>query len=129
MYNINKVGVYMEAWDDFKGKQWQKEINVENFIKQNYKEYLGDDTFLEIPTRKTKALWDKCINLLNEKKKKGVLDIELTKMSGIDAFDPGYIDKENEIIFGLQTDAPLKRIVNLYGGVRMAKESLEAYNY
>ena len=117
----------MEAWNDFKGKLWQKEINVENFIKQNYKEYLGDDTFLEIPTRKTKALWDKCIDLLNEEQKKGVLDIELTKMSGIDAFDPGYIDKENEIIFGLQTDAPLKRIINPYGGIRMVHNELEAY--
>ena len=117
----------MKEWNDFIGNLWKKEINVENFIRQNYKEYVGDDSFLVGPTDKTKEVWDKCIELLNEEQKKGVLDIELTKMSGINAFDPGYIDKENEIIFGLQTDAPLKRIVNPYGGIRMVYSSLEAY--
>lgn len=117
----------MREWNDFVGNLWKKEINVENFIRQNYKEYVGDDSFLVEATSKTKQLWNKCVELLNEEQKKGVLDIELTKMSGINAFDSGYIDKENEIIFGLQTDAPLKRIINPYGGIRMVHSSLEAY--
>jgi len=119
----------MKIWEDFKGKLWQKEINVENFIKQNYKEYLNDESFLEPPTEKTKEVWNKCIKLLEEELKVGVLDIELTKMSGINSFNPGYIDKENEVIVGLQTDAPLKRIINPYGGIRMVYKELEAYNY
>ncbi|MFI3307878.1 MAG: pyruvate formate lyase family protein, partial [Mycoplasmatota bacterium] len=104
-------------------------INVSKFIEENYTEYLGDESFLQPITNKTKAIWEKCEELLKEELKKGVLDVELTKVSGINSFEAGYIDKENEVIFGLQTDKPLKRIVNPFGGVRMAKQAAASYGY
>ena len=113
----------------FKEGLWQKEINVENFIKENYEEYLGDESFLKPISSKTKKIWDKCNNLLLEELKKGVIDIDTKNMSGIDNFEPGYIDKENEVIVGLQTDEPLKRIVNPYGGIRMVYNELYSYGY
>ena len=113
----------------FKEGLWQKEINVENFIKENYEEYLGDESFLKPISSKTKKIWDKCNNLLLEELKKCVIDIDTKNMSGIDNFEPGYIDKENEVIVGLQTDEPLKRIVNPYGGIRMVYNELDAYGY
>lgn len=113
----------------FKEGLWQKEINIENFIKENYEEYLGDESFLKPISSKTKKIWDKCNNLLLEELKKGVIDIDTKNMSGIDNFEPGYIDKENEVIVGLQTDEPLKRIVNPYGGIRMVYNELDAYGY
>ena len=119
----------MDAWNKFKGEIWKNEINVEDFILNNYKEYLGDESFLEEITDKTKKVLDKVTALTKEELKKGVLDVETKIISGIDNFDPGYIDKDNEVIVGLQTDKPLKRIVNLYGGIRMAHSSLEAYGY
>ena len=119
----------MEAWNKFKGEKWKNEVNVEDFILNNYKEYLGDESFLEGVTDKTKNLLDKVTELTKEEVKKGVLDVETKIISGIDNFAPGYIDKENEVIVGLQTDKPLRRIVNLYGGIRMAHKSLEAYGY
>ena len=119
----------MEAWKNFKGENWKNNINVEDFILNNYKEYLGDESFLEGISSKTKVIIDKINQLTKEELKKGVLDVETKIISGIDNFEPGYIDKDNEVIFGLQTDKPLKRIVNLYGGIRMAHTSLEAYGY
>jgi len=119
----------MEAWKNFKGETWKNEINVEDFILNNYHEYQGDDTFLEGISDKTKKVWDKISELLKVELEKGVLDVETKIVSGIDNFSAGYIDKENEVIVGLQTDAPLKRIVNLYGGIRMAHTSLKAYGY
>lgn len=116
-------------WNGFNGGKWEKEINVRDFIQKNYKLYEGDDSFLAGPTDKTKAVWGKCEELLLEEMKKGILDVETDIISGVTNFAPGYIDKENEIIVGLQTDAPLKRMVNLYGGKRMAKSSLEQYGY
>ena len=113
----------------FKEGLWQKEINVENFIKENYEEYLGDESFLKPISSKTKKIWDKCNNLLLGELKKVVIDIDTKNMSGIDNFEPGYIDKENEVIVGLQTDEPLKRIVNPYGGIRMVYNELDAYGY
>lgn len=109
---------------------WEKEIDVRNFIQKNYTPYEGDASFLKGATEKTQKVWNKCLELLKEERKKGgVLDVETGRISGICNFEPGYIDKENEVIVGLQTDAPLKRMVNLYGGTRMAKQSLEAYGY
>ena len=106
------------------------EINVQKFIEENYKEYKGNESFLVSPTKKTRKVWDKCKQLLKlEKEKGGVLDIETSTFSGINNFKPGYIDKENEVIVGLQTDKPLKRILNPYGGVRMAKKCLTEYGY
>ncbi|HPF83525.1 MAG TPA: formate C-acetyltransferase, partial [Bacilli bacterium] len=117
------------CWKDFNGNEWKNNINVEDFIKNNYTEYLGDNSFLEAPTMKTKAVWDDCQKLLDEELKKGILDVEVNKVSGINSYDAGYINKDNEVIVGLQTDKPLKRIVNPYGGMRMEESSLEAYGY
>ena len=117
------------AWQAFQTGKWTKEIDVRNFIQKNYTLYEGDDTFLEGVTDRTQKVWDKCHELILEEMKKGILDVETNIVSGIDNFAPGYIDKENELIVGLQTDAPLKRIVNLYGGMKMAKSALEQYGY
>ena len=117
------------AWQGFQAGKWTKEIDVRNFIQKNYTLYEGDDTFLEGVTDRTQKVWDKCHELILEEMKKGILDVETNIVSGIDNFAPGYIDKENEVIVGLQTDAPLKRIVNLYGGMKMAKSALEQYGY
>ena len=105
-------------------------ISVRDFINQNYKEYLGDDKFLQPMTYRNQQLWKKCKNLLQkEKENGGVLDVETNIFSGINNFAPGYIDKDNELIVGLQTDAPLKRIINPYGGMRMAEQSASAYGF
>ncbi len=116
-------------WDKFKGKTWKSDINVSDFIINNYKEYKGDESFLTTSTEKTNKVWNKCKKLIQEELEKGVLDVDTKTMSGIDAFKPGYIDKENEVIVGLQTDAPLKRMINPYGGIRMVYNELDAYGY
>ena len=116
-------------WNGFRGGEWQRAIDVRSFIQKNYTLYEGDDSFLVPPTDRTRRVWEKCEKLILEELKKGILDVDTDRISGIDNFEPGYIDKENEVIVGLQTDAPLKRIVNLYGGMRMAKSSLEQYGY
>ena len=117
------------AWRNFKEGKWQECIDVSSFIDSNYTEYLGDDSFLESSSEKTKKVWDKCLKLFVKENKKGVLDIELKRVSGINSFKPGYICKSDDVIVGLQTDKPLKRIINPYGGVRMVHTSLEAYNH
>lgn len=116
-------------WYDFKSGVWEKEINVRDFIQRNYTAYEGDDSFLEGTTEKTDKVWAKAHDLIVEEIKKGIIDVEVDTVSGIENFKPGYIDKDNEVIVGLQTDAPLKRIVNLYGGMRMATSALEQYGY
>ena len=115
-------------WNNFKGEKWKNEIDVAAFIADNYTEYVGDDSFLNSTTDKTKKVWAKCEKLLAQEMKKGLLDVELKRISGINSFKAGYIDKANEVIVGLQTDKPLKRIVNVYGGLRTAKQALAAYN-
>ena len=117
----------VDAWKGFKGDNWKNNIEVEDFIVNNYKEYRGDDSFLCGISKKTKKVWDKCEKLLAKEAKVGLLDVETDAVSGINTFKPGYIDRPNEVIFGLQTDKPLKRIVNLYGGTRMAEKALAAY--
>ncbi|MBR2404605.1 MAG: formate acetyltransferase, partial [Clostridia bacterium] len=120
----------MESRKEFVGGLWQTEINVRDFIQKNYTLYEGTGRFLAGPTEKTKKVWDRCVELLAEERKKGgVLDVETKRISGICNFAPGYIDKPNEVIVGLQTDAPLKRMVNLYGGMRMAQQCLDKYGY
>lgn len=119
----------MKEWNDFKKGVWQEKIDVNNFIETNYKEYKGDESFLSGSTDKTKKIWNKCLDLLKLELKNRVLDIDVDNMSGINNFKPGYIDKKNEVIVGLQTDKPLKRIVNPYGGIRMVYDELKAYNY
>ena len=128
MVGIGKMATIL-AWQGFKTGKWTKEIDVRDFIQKNYSLYEGDDSFLEGATDRTKKVWDKCHDLIMEEMKEGILDVETNIISGIDNFAPGYIDKENEVIFGLQTDAPLKRIVNLYGGLKMATSALKQYNY
>ena len=118
----------MEAWKNFKGEKWKQTIDVATFIKENYKEYKGDESFLQGPTEKTKKVWATCEKLFVKENKKGVLDIELNKISGINSYGAGYICKQDDVVVGLQTDAPLKRIVNPYGGMRMVEKSLEAYH-
>ena len=118
-----------EEWKGFKEGAWCNEINVSDFIKKNYVAYEGNEDFLTGKTEKTAKVWEECEELLKEELKKHVLDIDVDHMSGINAFEAGYIDKDNEVIVGLQTDAPLKRIVNPYGGIRMVYSELEAYGY
>ena len=118
-----------EVWKEFKGDSWLNNIDVSGFIKSNYKVYDGDESFLEGSSVKTRNVWNKCSELLKEELKKHVLDIDVDHMSGIDKFEPGYIDYDNEVIVGLQTDAPLKRMVNPYGGIRMVYSELDAYGY
>ena len=119
----------MEQWKNFKEGNWQKAINVSDFIQKNYKQYDGDYSFLSPKSKKTTKVWDKCEELLKEELEKHVLDIDVDHMAGINAFDKGYICEEDDVIVGLQTDAPLKRIVNPFGGIRMVYQELEAYNY
>ena len=119
----------MKEWKNFKEGKWNKEINVEEFIQLNYEKYDEDESFLAGVTDKTKTVWSKCEELLKEELKKHVLDIDVDHVSGINNYEAGYIDKDNEVIVGLQTDAPLKRIVNPFGGFRMVQQELDAYGY
>lgn len=118
-----------KQWEDFKLGSWTEKIDVRGFIQKNYKVYEGDKEFLEGPTEKTKKVWEKSSELIIEEIKKGVIDVATDRVSGIDNYEAGYIDKDNEVILGLQTDAPLKRIVNPWGGWRMVEMSLESYGY
>ena len=119
----------MKQWKNFNEGKWTTEVNIQDFIQQNYTPYDGDDSFLETTTKKTKTVWDTCQKLLKKELKKHVLNIDTKHMSGINAFNKGYICKEDDVIVGLQTDAPLKRIVNPYGGIRMVYQELDAYGY
>ena len=117
-------------WNGFNSGVWQEEINVRDFIQTNYKEYTGDASFLASATPRTRALMEKVQSLFKlEREKGGVLDIDTDTVSSLTSYAPGYIDKENEIIFGMQTDSPLKRGVNPFGGIRMARQACEAYGY
>src|SRR6187402_2981534 len=116
------------AWRGFKGALWQKEINVRAFIQLNYEPYEGDDEFLAPATKRTQGIWQKLQELFVEERKKGVLDISQVP-SSILAHGPGYIDRDNEIIVGLQTEAPLKRAIMPNGGLRMVVSALTAYGY
>ena len=116
-------------WRNFKEGNWCNKIDVRDFIQSNYTSYDKDESFLTGKTEKTTRVWNKCEELLKEELKKKVLDIDVDNMSGINSFNPGYIDKENEVIFGLQTDMPLKRMVNPYGGIRMVYQELDSYGY
>ena len=123
------IDVNCTAWSGFKTGEWRHLINVRNFIQKNYTPYQGDESFLASISPKTAKVWEKAQALIIEEVKKGIIDVETHAVSGIDNFAPGYIDRDNEVIVGLQTDAPLKRIVNLYGGMRMAQSALEQYGY
>lgn len=122
------VFMNFEQWNGFEGGQWQEEINVRDFIQSNYKAYEGEADFLAGPTDRTNRLMAKLNKLLKEELESGgVLDIDTTTVSSLCNYAPGYLDKDEEIIVGLQTDAPLKRGVNPFGGIRMARSACEAY--
>lgn len=123
------IDVSCKAWEGFHTGEWRHLVNVRNFIQKNYTPYEGDECFLEGISKKTEKVWGKAHDLIVEEIQKGIIDVETKKVSGINNFAPGYLDKENEVIVGFQTDAPLKRIVNLYGGMRMATSALKEYGY
>lgn len=118
-----------EQWNKFNSGDWQKEINVRDFIQNNYTPYEGDSSFLKGTTEKTKKLWDEVLELYKKEKESngGVLDIDTKTVSTVAAHDAGYIDKDLEEIVGLQTDAPLKRAIMPFGGIRIVEKSCEAY--
>lgn len=119
-----------EAWKDFKDGSWVNEVNVRDFILNNYTAYEGDDSFLAKPTDNTIKLWTKVSELLKEENEKGgVLDADTKIVSDINSHNAGYIDKDLEQIVGLQTDKPLKRSLQPYGGIRTSKQALQSYNY
>lgn len=119
-----------KEWQGFNPGRYENEIDVANFIRNNYTPYDGDASFLAGSTPRTKKIMEKVNALLKaEREKGGVLDVDVENVSSLLGFNPGYIDKENEIIVGLQTDAPLKRAVNPFGGIRMARSACEAYGY
>ena len=120
----------MNAWQGFKTGRWTKEINVREFIQLNYKPYEGDDSFLAGATENTKKLWNEAMDLFKkERDNGGTLDVDTDTVSLIDAYGPGYIDKDLETVVGVQTDAPLKRAAMPFGGIRMVETSCEAYGY
>src|ERR1700704_2295992 len=118
----------VSPWQGFTTGLWQNEINVRDFIQQNYEPYEGDASFLAPATDRTKKLWDRLNKLFVEERKKGVLDVSQIP-SSVTAHGPGYIDRENEIIVGLQTEAPLKRAIMPNGGFRLVVSALKAYGY
>ena len=118
----------LPQWQGFKGGFWQHEINVRDFIQQNYEPYEGDESFLAPATERTTSLWHHLNELFVEERKKGVLDVSQIPGS-ITAHGPGYIDRDREVIVGLQTDAPLKRAIMPNGGLRMVLNALKAYGY
>ncbi len=119
----------MDSYKGFKEGTWTTEINVSDFIKQNYTEYTGDESFLSGPTTATKQLWDTLSEMFRIEREKGIYDAETKIPSQIDAYGPGYINKDLEKIVGLQTDKPLKRGIFPNGGLRMVEQGLEAYGY
>ena len=118
-----------ESWAGFKGELWKKEINVRDFIQNNYTPYTGDDSFLKPSSEKTRKVWNKLTEMFKVEREKGVYDTETKLPQSITTYGPGYIDKDNEVVVGLQTDAPLKRGIFPKGGIRMVENSLEAYGY
>ena len=119
-----------EQWQGFKGSKWQDEVDVRDFIQNNYKPYNGDESFLEGPTESTNTLWAELQKLQKEERAKGgVLDMETEVVSSLTAYGPGYLDKYLEKVVGLQTDKPLKRAFMPYGGIRMSEEACETYGY
>ena len=119
----------MEQWKGFERGLWQSQVNVRDFIMSNYTPYTGDESFLVGPTENTNKLWDKTKVLLQQEIEKGVLDAETKKPAAITAYGPGYIDKELEEIVGFQTDAPLKRAIMPFGGIKVVESALQAYGY
>lgn len=119
-----------ENWKGFNGGEWQDTVNVRDFIQKNYNEYKGDDSFLSGASKRTKELMSRINSLFElERLYGGVLDIDTETVSSLTSYAPGYIDKDKELIVGMQTNRPLKRGVNPFGGIRMARQACEAYGY
>ncbi|MDX3758557.1 formate C-acetyltransferase [Streptomyces sp. AK02-04a] len=118
-----------EAWRGFAGTRWRERVDVRDFIQANYTPYEGDGAFLTGPTDRTRTVWDKVSALFPEERRRGILDVDPATPSTITSHAPGYIDRERELIVGLQTDAPLKRAIMPNGGLRMVENSLKAYGY
>ena len=119
-----------ENWKGFNGGEWQDTVNVRDFIQKNYNEYKGDDSFLSGASKRTKELMSRINSLFElERQYGGVLDIDTETVSSLTSYAPGYIDKDKELIVGMQTNRPLKRGVNPFGGIRMARQACEAYGY
>jgi formate C-acetyltransferase len=124
------MDVLMKQWEGFKPGKWQSTVDVRDFIQTNYRPYEGDESFLQGPTERTKRLMGKLRDLLSlEQKFSGVLDIDTNTVSSLVSYAPGYLDKEYELVVGLQTDRPLRRGVNPFGGLKMTKEACQAYGY
>jgi len=122
--------VFQKAWEGFKPGKWQEEVDVRDFILKNFTPYTGDESFLEGPTEATKKLWEQVMELSKkEREAGGVLDADTKVVSTITSHGPGYLDKDLEKIVGFQTDKPFKRALMPFGGIRMAKQALEAYGY
>ncbi|CAD6517228.1 Formate acetyltransferase [Paraburkholderia hiiakae] len=126
---VSNVEFKADPWADFVEGPWQSSVDVRGFIQSNYTPYQGDGSFLAGPTARTTALWEKLAVLLKAEREKGVLDVSADRASSITAHGPGYIDADNEVIVGLQTDAPLKRAIMPNGGLRMVEAGLEAYGF
>ncbi len=123
-------GTAFQQWDGFEGKKWQSEVNVRDFIQNNYTEYRGDDSFLAGPTEATNELWAQVMDLTKQEREAGgVLDMDTKTVSTITSHDAGYLDKEKEKIVGVQTDEPFKRSLQPFGGIRMSEQSAHAYGY
>jgi len=116
-----------QAWAGFKPGRWSETIDVRDFIQRNYTPYYGDESFLAGRTARTAELWNQVNSLIQEEGRSRTIKVDLERFSGIDSFPPGYIDRDKEVVVGLQTDEPLKRIMNPYGGFRMLKSALDAY--
>ena len=122
--------INFEQWEGFEGRIWKEEVNVRDFIQKNYTPYDGDSAFLAPATARTTALREKFDALLAEEREKGgVRNIDTETVITITAFGPGYLDKDSEIIVGLQTDEPLKRACNPFGGMRMVRDACKQYGY
>ena len=118
-----------KQWNNFEKGNWCNEIDVRDFIQKNYTPYAGNENFLENSTDKTNKLWQKVLDLYKLEKEHEVLDIDTKTPSGINRYEPGYLDKDLEDIVGFQTDAPLKRAIMPNGGIRIVEKSCQAYGY
>ncbi|MCX4666603.1 formate C-acetyltransferase [Streptomyces sp. NBC_01381] len=118
-----------QAWHGFKGGLWQDAIDVRDFVQHNYTPYEGDDSFLAGPTERTTQVWQKLLSMFPTENERGIYDVDVRTPSRIDAFEPGFVDADLDLVVGLQTDAPLRRAVMPNGGWRMVEGALDAYGY
>ena len=117
-------------WAGFSGEKWKENIDVRSFIQDNYTPYTGDESFLSGPTERTRKLFSEFEELLRQEQEKGgVLDVDTEHVSSLTNYQPAYLDKDRELIVGYQTEKPLTRGVNPFGGIRMARSACEAYRY